>query len=109
MSSLSSGLYLPLAALLGLYAVLSIVAQVAQGRGNPDRAEGLRGVAFGIALLAAAYTVVLLIAAAASYPDRLFDALTIMVVVVGFFVVLLLAFFVLFELLVNRVGRRARR
>jgi hypothetical protein len=89
----SSGLYLPLALIGVVYAGLSIAAGMVTGRGDPERGERYRDLAFGAALGAAAYTAILLILAAIDTPGRFTDAVTIIFVICAFFALLLLVLF----------------
>jgi hypothetical protein len=104
----SSGLYFPLVLIGVAYAGLSIAAGMAAGRGDAERGERFRDLAFGAALGAAAYTAVLLILAAVDTPERFTDAVTIIFVVCVFFVLLLLVLFFIAQglaLLRRRPGR----
>jgi hypothetical protein len=97
--------YLPLI-LLGLaYAVVYVIAQTAGARRGAQARERLLDVAFGVALLAAAYTVVLLIISVVTLPDLIVDLVRIVLVMVAFFGVLLSVLFAIFELIFGRVGR----
>ncbi len=102
---MSTSFYYPLI-LLGLaYAGLSIAAGRVANRGDAERSERYRDLAFGAALGAAAYTAVLLILAAFDTPERFVDALTIIAVICGFFALLL----VLLYLIAQGVGMLRRR
>ena len=90
---MSSSLYTPLLLVAVVYAGLSIAAGVVDRRGDHERGERLLDVAFGVALLAAAYTVILLILSAFDAPARFTDAITTMLVVGAFFVLLLFFLF----------------
>jgi len=94
--------YFPLL-LLGLaYAVLYATAQGAgRRRGEEARERGL-DIAFGVALLAVAYTLVLLIISIVTLPNLIVDLVRIVLVVSAFFAVLLGVLFGLFELIFGR-------
>ena len=97
--------YLPLL-LLGLaYAVVYAIAQAAGTRRGQEARERMLDVAFGVALLAAVYTLVLLIISVVTLPDLVVDLVRIVLVMVAFFAVLLSVLFGIFELLFGRVGR----
>lgn len=108
MDELSFSLYMPLIVLGVVYGVLFVIAQVQSGRGNRARSERLLDFGFALALLAAAYVVVLLLISLVSMPDLIYDMIVIVVVVGVFFAVLLFVLFGLFELLVSRRPRRAK-
>jgi cytochrome bd-type quinol oxidase subunit 2 len=100
----SSGLYTPVVVIAAVYAGLAIAAGVVAGRGDGERSERYRDLAFGTVLLAAAYTVVLLVLAATDAPNRFTDMIKIFLVVIAFFALLL---FLLF--LISQVYARLRR
>ena len=105
---MSSGLYLPLL-LIGLaYAGLSIAAGVVAGRGDAERGERYRDLAFAAALGAGAYTAILLILVAIDTPGRSSDAITIIFVICVFFALLLFVLF-LFAQGLARLRRRPER
>jgi hypothetical protein len=99
------GLYIPVLIVGAVYAGLSIYAEMVANRGDSDRSERLRDLAFGAALAAAAYTAILLILAAIDTPGRFTDAITIIFVVCAFFALLLLVLY----LITQAVGRVTRR
>ena len=105
---MSSGLYLPLL-LIGLaYAGLSIAAGTVAGRGDAERGEHYRDLAFAAALGAGAYTAILLILVAIDTPGRFSDAVTIIFVVCVFFALLLFVLYLLAQGLA-RLRRRPER
>lgn len=108
MNDLSWSLYLPVFVLFALYAAIQLLAPIAARR-DDDARERLLDVGFIVALVSAAYVVLLLIIALVSLPDIVLDAITVIAVIVVFFGVLLLAFFSIFELVFARGARRARR
>jgi cytochrome bd-type quinol oxidase subunit 2 len=95
-------LYFPLFLLLVAYAVLNVMAGLAS---TGDRAERMRDLGFGVALLAGLYTAVLLVVSLVGYPNRIVDSVTITLVIVIFFALLLLIFFAIFELLPGLLRR----
>lgn len=101
----SFSLYAPLIVLGLAYAVASIAAAAAGNRSGPAARERVQDIAFGIALLAAAYTVVLLIVSVVSLPDLVIDLIRIVVVVGLFFLVLIGVLFAIIELLFGRARR----
>lgn len=105
---MSTSIYMPLVILLVLYAGLTIAANVYRGRENRERADRLLDLAFGVALGAAAYAIVLTVLAAVDAPARFTDALTVIVSVVLFFVLLLGVFFGIGQL-VGLFSRRSAR
>ena len=97
--------YFPLL-LLGLaYGVLYAVAQAAGRRRGEEARERVLDIAFGVALLAVAYTLVLLIISLVTLPDLIVDLVRIVLVVSAFFGVLLAVLFGIFELLFGRSRR----
>jgi hypothetical protein len=105
---MSMGLYFPLLIVGVAYAGLSIYAGMVANRGDDERSEGLRDLAFGAALAAAAYTAILLVLAAIDTPSRFMDAITIIAVMCGFFALLLLVLYAIGQA-VGRVTRRPGR
>ena len=101
----SFSLYAPLIVLLLAYAAVSVAAAAAGNRSGPAARERLQDIAFGVALLAAAYTVVLLIVSVVSLPDLFVDLIRILVVVGLFFLVLISLLFAIIELLFGRTRR----
>ena len=99
---------MPIVVVLVGFAVVSVFGNAARGRGDRARAEKLADIAFLLVLLGAVYAVVLLIASAVSYPQRFWDMLLIIFVILAFFAVLLFVFFFLGEVL-PRLGRRRSR
>jgi cytochrome bd-type quinol oxidase subunit 2 len=83
---MSSGLYTPLLVVLLVYAGLTIAAGAVK---DAERSERYRDLAFGAALAAAAYTVVLLILAAIDAPNRFTDAIEIIFLILALFALLL--------------------
>ena len=106
MDELSFSLYLPLVFVGLAFIVLYIVSQVLGSRGNPEQAERMLDISFGLALLAAVYTVLLLLIAVVSEPDVIYDLLSVVLIMTVFFGVLLLVLFGLFELFFSRGERR---
>ena len=104
---MSMSLYFPVLILGAAYACLSIYAGIVANRGDNDRSERVRDLAFGSALAAAAYTAILLVLAAIDTPGRFTDAITIIAVMCAFFALLLLLLYLIAEAL-GRV-RRPRR
>ena len=100
-------LYAPLILIGLVYAVLFVTAQVLGSRGATERRERLLDVAFGAALLAAVYTLILLIVSAVTLPNLLVDLVRIVLVVVAFFGLLLSLLFAVFELIFGRGAKRA--
>ena len=86
---MSSALYMPLLLVLAVYAGLNLTSGLMKRRGNRERADHYADLAFGTALAAAAYTVVLLVLAAFDAPSRFTDAIEIMFVTLAFFALLL--------------------
>ena len=107
--NLPSAMYTPLVLLIVLYAVLSILANRAQGQEDRERAERYTNIAFAVVLVSAAYVVVLLIATVFSYPSRFYDMLVILFDIIVFFGLLLFVFFLLAELLPGTLRRRRDR
>ncbi len=105
---MSTGLYLPLLVILAAYAALNLTAGVLARRGNHERSERFSDLAFGTALAAAAYTVILLILAAVDAPNRFTDAIEIIFVTLAFFV-LLLSFLYLVAQGLARIRSRPER
>ena len=101
-------LWLPLIFAAIAYAVVNAVAGMRATRGNPEQAEGLRNVAFLIALLASAWVAILLLFVLVDLPNKIGDMVTIMLVIVVFFAILGVVFFGIAEAL-GRVGRRVSR
>ena len=92
-------LYFPVLILGAVCAGLSIYAGMLSNRGDGERSERMRDLAFGAALATAAYTVILVVLAAIDTPGRFTDAITIILVVCAFFALLLVA-------VPDRAGRR---
>ncbi len=105
---MSSSLYTPLLVVLAVYAGLNVTSGVMAGRGNHERADRYADLAFGAALAAAAYTVVLLILAAFDAPSRFTDAIEIMFVTLAFFVLLLSLLFLIAQGLARIRSRPGR-
>ena len=105
---MSMGLYFPLLIVGVVYAGLTIYAGMVANRGDDERSERLRDLAFGAALAGAAYTAILLVLAAIDTPSRFMDAITIIAVMCGFFGLLLLLLYLIAEAL-GRVTRRPGR
>ena len=105
---MSSGLYMPLLVVLAVYAGLTIASGVMSGRGNHERADRFADLAFGTALAAAAYTVVLLVLAAFDAPSRFTDAIEIMFVTFAFFALLLSLLFLIAQGLARIRSRPGR-
>jgi hypothetical protein len=107
----SFSLWLPLILAAAAYAVLNATAGTLAGRGDEQRAEQLRNMAFLVSLLAAAWVVVLLLLVAVDMPNRIGDMLLVIGVIVGWFAILLLVFFGLsqgFGAIGRRFSRRSR-
>jgi len=102
---MSMSLYVPVLILGAVYAALTVYAGMVANRGDQERGERLRDLAFGAALATAAYTAILLVLAAIDTPSRFTDAITIIFVICAFFAVLL----VLLYLIAQAVGRVTRR
>ena len=104
-------LWLPLIFAGIAYAVANAGAGIMASRSNEDGAERLRNIGFLIALLAAAWVVVLLLIVLVDLPDKVGDMVVITFVIVAFFAILLLVFFGLSEVfgLVRRMVSRRRR
>jgi hypothetical protein len=81
-----------------IYAVLYVIGNVLEGRGDP-RAETVRDLGFGLILLSGAYTVVLLLMALIQKPNLVGDMLLIIAIIVAFFALLVLLLYAVFELL----------
>jgi hypothetical protein len=77
-------------------------------REDNERSERYRDLAFGTALAAAAYTVVLLILAAVDAPNRFTDAVEIMFVTLAFFALLLGLLFLISQGYARVRGRPGR-
>ena len=92
---MSSSVYYPLLLLAAFYAGASIAASRVGARGETERSERLRDLAFGAALLAAAYTAVLTVVSAIDTPNRFMDAVTTILVMCGFFLLLLVVLFLI--------------
>jgi hypothetical protein len=105
---MSTSLYYPLLVVGLAYAGLSIAAGRLARRGDADKGERYRDLAFGMVLAAAAYTVVMLILAAVDAPNRFTDALIIIAVIFVFFFLLLLLLFLCAEAM-SRLRRRPGR
>jgi len=108
--NLPSSMYTPIAVLVAVYAVLSILANRARSHDDRAQADRWANIAFAVVLVAAVYAVVLLITAIFSYPSRSSDMVTIILVMGAFFALLLFVFFVIAELIPHalRRGRRER-
>ena len=100
--------YFPLILLGLLYGALYVAAQTAGTRRGAEARERMLDMAFGVALLVVAYTLVLLIISIVTLPDLIVDLVRIILVVGAFFAVLLGVLFALFELLIG-ASRRTRR
>ena len=107
-SNVPFGLYMPIVVVLVGFAAVSLFGNAARGREDTARAEKLADIAFLVVLLGAVYAVVLLIASAVSYPQRFWDMILIIFVILAFFAILLFVFFFLGEVL-PRLGRRGSR
>jgi len=94
--------YFPLIALGLLYGALYVAAQTAGNRRGAEARERMLDMAFGVALLVVAYTLVLLIISVVTLPNLIVDVVRIVLVVGAFFAVLLSVLFGLFELLIGR-------
>ncbi|MBN1528435.1 MAG: hypothetical protein JW895_05210 [Thermoleophilaceae bacterium] len=105
---MSMGVYFPVLILGALYAALTMYAGFVGNRGNRDRSERSRDLAFGSALLAAAYTVILVVLVAIDTPNRFTDAVTIILVICAFFGILLVVLYLISQV-VGLVTRRAGR
>jgi hypothetical protein len=107
--NLPSTMFTPLVVVLVGVAVLSILA--GRARANEDRAgaERFSTIGFGLVLLSAVYVVVLFIAALASYFNRVYDMVVILVVVGVFFAVLLFLFFAIAEIIPAALRRGRER
>jgi Kef-type K+ transport system membrane component KefB len=101
----SMGLYFPVLVMGAAYAGFTIAASMLAGREQHERSERMRDLAFGSALVAAAYTAILVVLAAVDAPSRFTDAVTIILVICGFFAILLVVFFLIAQV-VGRLGRR---
>jgi CBS domain containing-hemolysin-like protein len=104
-TNLPSSMYTPLVVLLVAYAALSLLSSRARGHEDPERADRLDTIAFGVLLVAALYTIVLVISAVFSYPSRSTDMVTIILVICAFFAALLFLFFLLAEMIPGRIRR----
>ena len=104
---MSMGLYFPLLILGAVYAGLTVYAGIVANRGDRDRGEHFRDLAFGSALLAAAYAAILVVLVAVDTPNRFSDAVTIIFVVCAFFALLLVLLYLIAQV-VGLVTRRAR-
>ncbi len=105
---MSTGLYYPLLVLVVVYASLSIAAGMVDRRGQPEQGERYRDGAFGTALAAGVYTVVLLILSAVDAPNRFSDMLLIFAVMFVFFLLLLIVLFLIAQAM-SRLRRRPGR
>jgi|EndMetStandDraft_5_1072996.scaffolds.fasta_scaffold221269_2 hypothetical protein len=102
---MSMSLYFPVLILGAVYAGLTVYAGMVANRGDQEKGERLRDLAFGAALATAAYTAILLVLAAIDTPERFTDAITIIAVICAFFALLL----VLLYLIAQAVGLVTRR
>ena len=107
---LTWGLYFPLILIAIAYAAVSATAGVMAGRGNNERAERTRDVAFLILALGGVWVVILTVLALISQPDDIGDILVITLVIVVFFAILLVVLFGL-SLVMGRItsGTSRRR
>ena len=101
-------MFLPLILAGFVFAALSIVANVLDGRGNAKGAERWRDYAFLLMLAFAVWTVILFIVAIFNKPNSVGDMFTITIVIVVFFALLLVVFFGI-SLLAGAVGRSMDR
>jgi hypothetical protein len=100
--------YMPLLVLGAVYAGLTVYAGYVGNKGDRDRGERFRDLAFGTALLTAAYTAILVVLVAIDTPNRFTDAITIIAVICGFFAILMVLLFLISQV-VGLVTRRAGR
>ncbi len=107
-TGLDTVLWQPLVVAGAIYAVLYVIGNVLDGRGNP-RGETVHDLGFGLILLTGAYSVVLLLLALVQKPTLVGDMLLIVAIIVAFFALLVLLLFALFELLLPRLrgGQRS--
>jgi hypothetical protein len=96
---------MPLAAILVVYAGLTLGAGAVK---EAERSELYRDLAFGTALAAAAYSVVLLILAATDAPNRFTDAIEIIFVTLAFFALLIGLLFLISQGFARLRGRPGR-
>ena len=97
--------FLPLILLAIVYAVMFVLAQALGTRRGPESRERVLDSAFGVAVLAAAYTLVLLIISVVTLPDLIVDLVRIVLVVGAFFALLISVLFGIFELIFGRASR----
>jgi cell division protein FtsW (lipid II flippase) len=103
------GAYIPLVLLVVAYAALNLLANRASSNDDRAQADRFGNLGFGVALLSAAYAVILLIATIVGYPSRFYDMVIIVVVIAVFFVLLLFAFFVIAEVIPGALRRNRDR
>ena len=101
----SFSLYAPLIVLLLAYAAVSVAAAVAGNRSGQAARERIQDIAFGVAVLAALYTVILFIVSVITLPDLVADLFRVVLVVGVFFLALISVLFAIIELLFGRAGR----
>ena len=106
---MSFALYQPLIYAGALFGLLTILASVLDARRGPGQGDTLRNAAFLVALLAAAWLLVLLVLVLFDFPNTFVDMLTIIAIVVVFFAALVGVLFFLFEVLFSRGPRHRRR
>jgi hypothetical protein len=103
---LSSGLFMPLAAVVIIYALLRAAGGAMSGR----RGAALLDASFGVMLLGAVYVLVLLLYALASKFGLVSDMVIIVAILFGFFAILLVGLLGIFDLGIGGIARaRARR
>jgi hypothetical protein len=95
-------LYAPLIVLALVYGALFVAAAAAGTRRGPEARERMQDIAFGVGLLAAAYTLVLFVLSLVTLPDLVVDLIRIVLVVGVFFAVLMSALFAIIELVLGR-------
>jgi hypothetical protein len=88
-----------------LYAPLIVLGAAPGNRRGPAASGRIHDFAFGVALLAAAYTVVLFIVSLVTLPDLVVDLIRIVLVMGVFFLVLISVLFAIVELLLGRARR----
>jgi hypothetical protein len=107
-AQVSSSYLQPLLFLAVIAVVLYVSGQVVKGRGNSAGGEKVLDIAFGVALLAGVYIVIMLLLVLFDEPDLVIDALQIILVMAVFFGALLFLLFGVFELILSRGRRRPR-
>jgi hypothetical protein len=105
---LETFLWQPLLIVALVYAVLFVIGNVVEGRGDGSTAETVRDINFGIIVLAALYTVGLVIYSLIERPGLVGDMLLIVLILVVFFGLLVVILYAVFGKLLPRLRGETR-